>query len=267
MMEIHCKECGSNKFARKEEMYICTSCGREYSAFEVIELTDNVISDQKTFESKKGSITEKTKDFHPKKPLSYYEAALKRNPNDYNVQLNIIYLKADHAKVTEIIPYIRKMINISPKILKSIKDSNLTDEKEMEAIWEVGGAFQITAVTFKNSGDANRRKMANDAYAQRVNKEWYLRILELTKLFFTFGDDLERFFDGKYEELAVNSYKTGIWYYLDIIKLADDQDVHIKKIRYYEEKIRLVEGDFESKLDIKVAKNKESFLGRFLSRK
>lgn len=266
-MEIHCKECGSNKFARKEEMYICTSCGREYSAFEVIELTDNVISDQKTFESKKGSITEKTKDFHPKKPLSYYEAALKRNPNDYNVQLNIIYLKADHAKVTEIIPYIRKMINISPKILKSIKDSNLTDEKEMEAIWEVGGAFQITAVTFKNSGDANRRKMANDAYAQRVNKEWYLRILELTKLFFTFGDDLERFFDGKYEELAVNSYKTGIWYYLDIIKLADDQDVHIKKIRYYEEKIRLVEGDFESKLDIKVAKNKESFLGRFLSRK
>ena len=267
MMEIHCKDCGSNKFARQEEMYICTGCGREYSAFEVIELTDDVISDQKTFESKKGSITEKTKKFHPKKPLSYYESALKRNPDDYNAQLNIIYLRAEKAKVTEIIPYIRKMINISPKILKSIKDSNLNDEKEMEAIWEVGGAFQITAVTFKNSGNANTRKMTNDAYAQRVNKEWYLRILELTKLFFTFGDDLERFFDGKYEELAVNSYKTGIWYYLDIIKLADDQDVHIKKIRHYEEKIRLVEGDFESKLDIKVAKNKESFFGRFLSRK
>ena len=67
MMEIHCKDCGGKNFARKEEMYICTSCGREYSAFEVIELTDDVISDQKTFESKKGSITEKTKDFHPKK--------------------------------------------------------------------------------------------------------------------------------------------------------------------------------------------------------
>lgn len=66
MMEIHCKECGGNKFARREEMYICTGCGREYSAFEVIELTDDVISNQKTFESKKGSITENTKDFHPK---------------------------------------------------------------------------------------------------------------------------------------------------------------------------------------------------------
>ena len=109
--------------------------------------------------------------------------------------------------------------------------------------------------------------MANDAYAQRVNKEWYLRILELTKLFFTFGDDLERIFEGKYEELAVNSYKTGIWYYLDIIKLADDQDVHINKIKHYEEKIRLVEPDFESKLDIKVGKTKDSFLGRLLSRK
>ena len=267
MMEIHCKDCGSNKFARKEEMYVCTGCGREYSAFEVIELTDDVISDQKTFESKKGSITEKTKDFHPKKPLSYYEAALKRNPDDFNAQLNIIYLSAEKAKVTEIIPYIRKMINTSPKILKSIKDSHLTEEKEMEAIWEVGGVFQITAVTFKNSGDSSTRKMTNDAYAQRVNKEWYLRILELTKLFFTFGDDLERIFDGKYEELAINSYKTGIWYYLDIIKLADDQDVHIKKIRHYEEKIRLVEPDFESKLDIKVGKNKESFFGRLLSRK
>ena len=267
MMEIHCKDCGGNKFARKEEMYICTTCGREYSAFEVIELTDDVISDQKTFESKKGSITEKTKDFHPKKPLSYYESALKRNPEDYNAQLNIIYLSAEKAKVTEIIPYIRKMINTSPKILKSIKDSHLTEEKEMEAIWEVGGVFQITAVTFKNLGDSNTRKMANDAYAQRVNKEWYLRILELTKLFFTFGDDLERIFNGKYEELSINSYKTGIWYYLDIIKLADDQDVHIKKIRHYEEKIRLVEPDFESKLDLKVGNNKESFFGRLLSRK
>ena len=266
MMEIHCKECGGNKFARKEEMYICTSCGREYSAFEVIELTDDVISDQKTFESKKGSITEKTKDFHPKKPLSYYESALKRNPDDFNAQLNIIYLRADKAKVTEIIPYIRKMTNISPKILKSIRDSHLDEEKEMEAIWEVGGVFQITAVTFKNSGDANTRKMANDAYAQRVNKEWYLRILELTKLFFTFGDDLERVFDGKYKDLAINSYKTGIWYYLDIIKLAEDQEVHIKKIRNYEEKIRLVEPDFESRLDLKVGKNKESFFGRLLSR-
>jgi hypothetical protein len=54
---------------------------------------------------------------------------------------------------------------------------------------------------------------------------------------------------------------------LDIIKLADDQDVHIKKIRHYEEKIRLVEPDFESKLDLKVGKNKESFLGRLFSRK
>lgn len=267
MMEIHCKDCGCSKFARKEAMYVCTSCGREYSAFEVIELTDDVISDQKTFESKKASITEKTKDFHPKKPLSYYETALKRNPEDYNAQLNIIYLKADKAKVTEIIPYIRKMINISPKILKSIKDSHLDEDKEMEAIWEVSGVFQITAVTFKNSEDSNTRKMTNDAYVQRVNKEWYLRILELTKLFFTFGDDLEGFFDGKYGELSINSYKTGIWYYLDIIKLADDQDVHIKKIRHYEEKIRLVEGDFESKLDIKVGKNKESFFGRLLSRK
>ena len=53
MMEIHCKDCGGKEFARKEEMYICTSCGREYSAFEVIELTDDVISDQKTFESKR----------------------------------------------------------------------------------------------------------------------------------------------------------------------------------------------------------------------
>ncbi|MCI5737283.1 MAG: hypothetical protein MR277_04630 [Methanobrevibacter ruminantium] len=37
--------------------------------------------------------------------------------------MNIIYLKADKAKITEIIPYIRKMTNISPKILKSIRDS------------------------------------------------------------------------------------------------------------------------------------------------
>ena len=181
--------------------------------------------------------------------------------------LYIIYLNAEKAKVTEIIPYIRKMINLSPKILKSIRDSHLDDDREMEAIWEVGGAFQITAVTFKNSGDSNTRKMANDAYVQRVNKEWYLRILELTKLFFTFGDDLERIFNGKYEELSMNSYKTGIWYYLDIIKLADDQDIHIKKIRHYEEKIRLAEHDYESKLDLKVAKNKDSFLGRLLSRK
>ena len=266
-MEIHCKDCGGKEFARKEEMYICTGCGREYSAFEVIELTDDVISDQRTYQSKKGSITEKTRDFHPKKPLTYYESALKRNPDDFNAQLNIIYLNAEKAKVTEIIPYIRKMINLSPKILKSIKDSHLDEDKEMEAIWEVSGAFQITAATFKNSGDSNARKMNNDAYAQRVNKEWYLRILELTKLFFTLGDDLERIFEGKYEELAVNSYKTGIWYYLDIIKLADDQDVHINKIKHYEEKIRLVEPDFESKLDIKVGKNKESFFGRLLSRK
>ena len=266
-MEIHCKDCGGKEFARKGEMYICTSCGREYSAFEVIELTDDVISDQKTFESKKGSITEKTKDFHPKKPLSYYESALKRNPDDFNAQLNIIYLNAEKAKVTEIIPYIRKMINLSPKILKSIRDSHLDDDREMEAIWEVGGAFQITAVTFKNSGDSNTRKMANDAYVQRVNKEWYLRILELTKLFFTFGDDLERIFDGKYGDLSMNSYKTGIWYYLDIIKLAEDQDVHIKKIKHYEEKIRLIEPEYESKLNLKVSENKNSFFGRLLSRK
>ncbi len=88
----------------------------------------------------------------------------------------------------------------------------------------------------------------------------------MTKLFFTFGDDLERVFDGKYNDLAVNSYKTGIWYYLDIIKLAEDQEVHIKKIRNYEEKIRLVEPDFESRLDLKVGKNKGSFFGRLLSR-
>ena len=109
--------------------------------------------------------------------------------------------------------------------------------------------------------------MANDAYVQRVNKEWYLRILELTKLFFTFGDDLERIFNGKYEELSMNSYKTGIWYYLDIIKLAEDQDVHIKKIKHYEEKIRLIEPEYESKLNLKVSENKNSFFGRLLSRK
>ena len=89
----------------------------------------------------------------------------------------------------------------------------------------------------------------------------------MTKLFFTFGDDLERIFEDKYEDLSINSYKTGIWYYLDIIKLAEDQDVHIKKIRHYEEKIRLFEEDYESKLDLKVSKNNDSFFGRLLSRK
>ena len=66
--------------------------------------------------------------------------------------------------------------------------------------------------------------------------------------------------------MVVNSYKTGIWYYLDIIKLADNQDVHIKKIRHYEDKIRLIEPDFESKLDLKVSENKSSFFDRLLSR-
>ena len=91
--------------------------------------------------------------------------------------------------------------------------------------------------------------------------------------------------DGKNVEMSLREYEllcylvqnksialsrekilNNVWNY-DYYGDSRTIDSHIKKIRHYEEKIRFVEGDFESKLEVKVSKNKDSLFGRLLSRK
>ena len=94
MRELHCIDCGGNDFIRREEIYLCASCGREYSALDLIELTEDNKVEQKTLKTKKGSITEKSKNHHPKKSLSHYESRLKRNSNDWEALFNTVDRKS-----------------------------------------------------------------------------------------------------------------------------------------------------------------------------
>ena len=43
MKELHCKVCGSANIVRKDEIYICESCNKEYSALEIIQLTEDEV--------------------------------------------------------------------------------------------------------------------------------------------------------------------------------------------------------------------------------
>lgn len=266
MKELHCKVCGSANIVRKDEAYVCGSCGKEYSALEIIQLTeDDIEAEHKTLKLSKGSITEKSKDFHKIKPLPYYENLLKTNPNDWQGHFFVVYLKAQKAEINEIIPSISKLINASHKSLKLIKENIKGKEKQMEALMEISGAFQIIAATFKNTNAVN--KPNNQALINRTNKEWILRVEHLTKMFYSFGDEVKDLFGEDFEFIYLNSWKTAVWYNLDIIELSDNKEAHINKIKEYELKIKNEEDEYDSKLESRYGINiEEQESGSFFKR-
>ena len=193
MKELHCKLCGSGNIIRKDETYICEACNKEYSAMEIIQLTeDDIEEEHKTLKLTKGSIAEKSRDFHKVKSLSYYENLLKANPDDWQGQFFVVYLNAQNAGINDIIPSISRLINASHKSLKLIKENVESSQKQMEALMEISGAFQIIAATFKNTN--SNKKTDNEALIARTNKEWVLRVEHLAKMFYSFGDEVKDMF-------------------------------------------------------------------------
>lgn len=270
MKELHCKVCGSANIVRKDEIYICESCNKEYSALEIIQLTeDDIETEHKTLKLSKGSIAEKSKDFHKVKPLSYYENISRTNPNNWEGHFFVVYLKAQKAQINEIIPSISKMINASHKSLKLIKENIKSPEKQMEALMEISGAFQIIAATFKNTN--TNMKTNNEALINRTNKEWILRVEHLTRMFYSFGDEVKELFGEDFNLIYLNSWKTGVWYNLDIVPLSDNKEAHINKIKEYELKIKKEEEEYDSKLKSKYGidieeKEKDSFFKRIFKK-
>ena len=270
MKELHCKVCGSANIVRKDEVYICESCNKEYSALEIIQLTeDDIETEHKTLKLNKGSIAEKSRRFHKVKSLSYYENLLKTNPNDWQGHFYVVYLNAQKAQINEIIPSISKLINASRKSLKLIKENIESPEKQMEALMQISGAFQIIAATYKNTNALN--KTDNEALINRTNKEWTLRVEQLTKMFYSFGDEVKDLFGDDFEFIYLNSWKTGVWYNLDIVPLSDNKEAQINKIKEYELKIKKEDEEYDSKLKSKYGidigeKENDSFFKRIFKK-
>lgn len=256
MKELHCKLCGSGNIIRKDETYICASCNKEYSAMEIIQLTeDDIEEEHKTLKLTKGSIAEKSRDFHKVKSLSYYENLLKANPDDWQGQFFVVYLNAQNAEINDIIPSISKLINASHKSLKLIKENVESSQKQMEALMEISGAFQIIAATFKNTN--SNKKTDNEALIARTNKEWVLRVEHLAKMFYSFGDEVKDMFGEDFKLIYLNSWKTAVWYNLDIVSLSANKEAQINKIKEYELKIKKEDEEYDSKLESKYGINIE----------
>lgn len=219
MKALTCEMCGSTNLIKKDGVFVCQSCGTQYSVEEaqkmMVEGTVDVKGTVKvdTSDELKNlyEIARRAKDGNDiERAGKYYDMILVKDPQSWEANFFTVYFKAMSCKIAYIGYEANNLYNSIEPVLKMVC-ANVTDPEEQEnAVKELMAHYVAAAETLYEGAADYFFGINLDFIKDNDINEYVNRVLTCTNILYFFGDAVEAIFDGKYCIASVSSWVKAI---------------------------------------------------------
>lgn len=253
MKALTCEMCGSTNLIKKDGVFICQSCGTQYSVEEakkmMVEGTVDVKGTVKvdTSDELKNlyEIARRAKDSdNNENAAKYYDMILVKDPKSWEANFYVVYFKAMTCKIAEIWSAANSLFNCIAPVMELV-NNNVTDEEERAlVVEELKLRYSLAAKML--SGAARSHYDDIDAQIKdNYTQEYVNNASESAKILYMFGDALEIYFSDKYGDDAAYSWKGAIEIHNQYLPYLADKESNKNQMREYADKIRKYETDYQ----------------------
>ena len=210
--------CGSTNLIKKDGVFVCQSCGTQYSVEEakkmMVEGTIDVKGTVKvdTSDELKNlyEIARRAKDSdNSENAAKYYDMILSKDPQSWEANFYVVYFKAKSCKIGQIYSESKNLCNSMNSVFLLVKNSITEENEQKKVVEELSSRYSSIANTFfsvaKSHIKNNNSNLLSDAS-------------ESIEILYKLGDSLDMEFGGKYSELSTNAWKNAIEFNNEFLK-------------------------------------------------
>lgn len=253
MKALTCEMCGSTNLIKKDGVFVCQSCGTQYSVEEakkmMVEGTVDVKGTVKvdTSDELKNlyEIARRAKDSdNNENAAKYYDMILVKDPQSWEANFYVVYFKAMSCKIGEIWSAANSLKNCIEPVLQLVQ-TNVTDKEEQSLVIEelklrFSLAANLLAGAAKNHYDGIGEEIKADYTQEYINNA-----AECSGMLYLFGSGVDIYFEGKYGEASAYVWKEGIKIHNQYLPYLADKEGNKNIMKEYADKIRKYEADYQ----------------------
>lgn len=252
MKALQCEMCGSHDLIKEGGVFVCQSCGTKYSVEEakkmMVEGTVDVKGTVKvdTSDELKNlyEIARRAKDTdNSENAAKYYDMILVKDPSSWEANYYVVYFKSMGCKIAEIFSAATDIANCQESVIELIKKNEDDEEKQKSALTEI--SYRNILISSMLFGAAKNHYEGIDVSIQHnYIQEFCNNAYASAHIMYTFGDLVETAFDGKFSDISIQGWKSGIDIHKQYVKYLEDKDGNINLIHSYGDKIRKYDSSF-----------------------
>ncbi|MBO4464116.1 MAG: TFIIB-type zinc finger domain-containing protein [Prevotella sp.] len=252
MKALKCEMCGSTNLIKEGGVFVCQSCGTKYSVEEakkmMVEGTVDVKGTVKvdTSDELKNlyEIARRAKDAeNSDNAAKYYDMILVKDPGSWEANYYVVYFKSMGCKIGEIWSAASDMANCQSSVVQLIKDNETDETLQKAALTEI--SLRNTMISSMLFNAAKSHYEGIDASIQHNFIQDYCNNASASaQIMYNFGDEVDAKFEGKYSDISIPSWKSGIDIHKEYVKYLQDKDGNINIINSYGDKIRKYDSSY-----------------------
>lgn len=252
MKVLKCEMCGSQDLVKDGGVFVCQSCGTKYTVEEakkmMVEGTVNVKGTVKvdTSDELKNlyEIARRAKDAeNSENAAKYYDMILVKEPGSWEANYYVVYFKSMGCKIAEIWSAAMDMTNCQSSVVQLIKDNETDETLQKAALAEISlRNIMISSMLF-NAAKSHYEGIDASIQGNYV-QEYCNNAAAAAQIMYNFGDEVEAKFEGKYSDISIQGWKSGIDIHKEYVKYLQDKTGNINLINSYCDKIRKYDSSF-----------------------
>ncbi len=256
MKALTCEMCGSTNLVKKDGVFVCQSCGTQYSVEEakkmMVEGTVDVKGTVKVDTSDELNnlyeIARRAKDSgNFENAAKYYDMILAKDPQSWEANFYVPYGRIMSCKSEEVKTCSISLNNSLAFIVQLVRDDMTSQDEQKNILLEI--EKRLTEAEKAVSNKAIKLLKVDECM------NYYEAQSEVFRILYGFGDCLEACFGEKYSEIAVRIWKYVIEYETrcfvnnKYVRIGTYFENKVKKhISEYEEKIRKYDSSYQPQL-------------------
>lgn len=252
MKALQCEMCGSQDLVKDGGVFVCQSCGTKYTVEEakkmMVEGTVDVKGTVKvdTSDELKNlyEIARRAKEAeNSDNAAKYYDMILIKDPGSWEANYYVVYFKSMGCKIAEIWSAASDMANCQSSVVQLIKDNETDETLQKAALEEI--SLRNTMISSMLFNAAKSHYEGIDASIQHnFIQEYCNNASSSAQIMYNFGDEVEAKFEGKYSDISISAWKSGIGIHKEYVKYLENKEMNINLVNSYGDKIRKYDSSY-----------------------
>lgn len=252
MRALQCDMCGGQDLVKDNGVFVCQSCGTKYTVEEakkmMIEGTVDIKGTVKvdTSDELKNlyEIARRAKEANNNvNAAKYYDMILVKDPSSWEANYYVVYFKSMSCKIAEIWSAATDIANCQASVIKLIKENETDEILQKSALAEISLRNAIISSLLFGAAK-NHYEGINASIQHNFIQEYCDNASSSTQIMYTFGDQVDTEFEGRFFDISIQGWKGGIDIHKQYVKYLQNKAGHINLINSYGDKIRKYDSSF-----------------------
>jgi hypothetical protein len=244
--------CGSQDVVKDGGVFVCQSCGTKYTVEEakrmMVEGTVDVKGTVKvdTSDELKNlyEIARRAKDAeNSDNAAKYYDMILIKDPGSWEANYYVVYFKSMGCKIAEIWSAASDMANCQSSVVQLIKDNETDETLQKAALEEISLRNTMISSMLFNAAKSHYEGI-DSSIQHNFIQEYCNNASSSAQIMYNFGDEVDAKFEGKYSDISISAWKSGIGIHKEYVKYLENKEMNINLINSYGDKIRKYDSSY-----------------------